>query len=166
MVSPRTASPADGRLATTGLGALLAVATPNEGAPTEAVCRKSTAGSAARPLATAGKGCPRHCFSSHSTHRVRPSDTGNPQALHFLRFRSIGGTLLWSSAAALAASGPPCAAADHISGRFTGCSCARTTISGTTTAGTTTGGTTIGGIDAAIAAGDTTAGTLCAGRTA
>jgi len=40
--------------------------------------------------------CPRHFFSSHSTHRERPAETGKPQAWHWCRFLSTGGTRLWS----------------------------------------------------------------------
>ncbi len=38
--------------------------------------------------------CPRHFFSSHSTHSARPGETGNPQASHFRNARNIGGTWL------------------------------------------------------------------------
>src|ERR1700693_3720291 len=38
-----------------------------------------------------GRRWPRHCFSSHSTQRVRPCDTGNPQALHFCKFLNSAG---------------------------------------------------------------------------
>ena len=37
---------------------------------------------------------PRHFFSSHSTQRCRPSDTGNPQAWHLRRFLRTAGTWL------------------------------------------------------------------------
>jgi hypothetical protein len=45
----------------------------------------------------AGRGvlnCPRHFFSSHSTHSARPAETGKPQASHFFKFLRIGGTWL------------------------------------------------------------------------
>jgi hypothetical protein len=39
-----------------------------------------------------GRRWPRHFFSSHSTQKVRPCDTGKPQALHFCRFLKTRGT--------------------------------------------------------------------------
>ncbi len=54
---------------------------------------RATFGAAAAP----GRGVfnwPRHFFSSHSTQSARPAETGKPQASHFFKFLSTGGTLL------------------------------------------------------------------------
>jgi hypothetical protein len=59
---------------------------------------------------------PRHFFSSHSTHRVRPAETGKPQATHLRRLRKPGGTWLWSGSAGLAVSEIVLVAADQNSG--------------------------------------------------
>jgi hypothetical protein len=171
-VTAATAGEAEGRTAETGARAEAEAAFGcilfDPGALADTPCRKSTAGRAIGVLAAAAdKGCPRHCFSSHSTQSVRPSDTGNPQALHFRKLRSIGGTWLWSASIGFGASGLACTAADHISERFAGCSFAGTTIAGSTLTGSTLAGTTIegttiaetptGGMAAGVAA--TTAGT-------
>src|ERR1039458_6222945 len=52
----------------------------------------ATLGAGSLPLA--GSRWPRHCFSSHSTQKVRPCDTGKPQAWHFCRFLNTGGTAI------------------------------------------------------------------------
>src|SRR5579864_810306 len=42
-------------------------------------------------LAAGVRNFPRHFFSSHSTQRTRPSETGNSQAWHLRRFLKTGG---------------------------------------------------------------------------
>src|SRR5579864_524968 len=43
------------------------------------------------------RSCPRHFFSSHSTHSARPAETGKPQASHLRSPRNTGGTLRLAS---------------------------------------------------------------------
>src|SRR5271166_5169846 len=72
-----------------------------------------------------GSGCalgamvswPRHFFSSHSTQRLRPGETGKPQASHLRKFLSTGGMRLWSCTAEGCAS-LRVSKADH---NFAGC---------------------------------------------
>jgi len=40
------------------------------------------------------RNCPRHFFSSHSTHSRRPAEIGNPHATHLRKSRNTGGTWL------------------------------------------------------------------------
>ena len=64
---------------------------------------RSGAGAAAAALAPVevrldcGLSCPRHFFSSHSTHRLRPGVTGKPQASHFRRVLKVAGTCACSA---------------------------------------------------------------------
>lgn len=62
------------------------------------------------------KGWPRHCFSSHSTHRVRPGETGNPQDWHFCRSRRTGGTAMGAGESEGGLALPSVRAADQNSG--------------------------------------------------
>src|ERR1700691_1117166 len=76
-------------------------------------------GSGCWPAAGCGRYWPRHCFSSHSTQKGRPCDTGNRQAWHFCRFLSTGGTAIDSdTASGRTAAGWVCTAADQKSGFF------------------------------------------------
>jgi hypothetical protein len=43
--------------------------------------------------------CPRHFFSSHSTHKARPAETGKPHASHLRKLRKTGGTEVGSDPA-------------------------------------------------------------------
>src|SRR5215472_11210233 len=74
----------------------------------------TAAGLTATERDACGRSCPRHFFSSHSTHNVRPADTGNPQASHLRNWRNTGGTWLWSlSSTGLKASGSALSVADQ-----------------------------------------------------
>ena len=68
-----------------------------------AVLKLRSTASAGR-LAAGRFNCPRHLFSSHSTHSARPGETGKPQASHVRKFRNTGGTWLWSASAGFSAS--------------------------------------------------------------
>ena len=72
---------------------------------------------------SAALNCPRHLFSSHSTHSARPGDTGNPQASQVRKFRNTGGTWLWSASAGFSASGTGLDATDQNSGFFGNAAC-------------------------------------------
>src|SRR5271155_4229638 len=71
-----------------------------EGGAWEARLTANSGGGIVRPalggseVAGCGSGWPRHCFSSHSTQKVRPRDTGKPQAWHFCRFLNTSGTAI------------------------------------------------------------------------
>jgi len=54
--------------------------------------RHPSGGSRRTPAAGCGSTWPRHCFSSHSTQKIRSCDTGKPQAWHFCSFLNTGGT--------------------------------------------------------------------------
>ena len=69
-------------------------------------------------LAAAGCGrrWPRNCFSSHSTQKVRPWETGKPHAWHFCKFLKTGGTVIDSTDSRVRAAAGVCRAADQKSG--------------------------------------------------
>ena len=83
-------------------GELWTVAWSEEELGTRVFCAASGAAGALETDSGGWTGCdfisgcvmrsPRHCFSSHSTQKVRPCETGKPQASHFCKFLSTGGT--------------------------------------------------------------------------
>src|SRR5580700_3428101 len=75
--------------------------------------------------------CPRHFFSSHSTHSARPVDTGKPQASHLCSFLNTGGTWLSSASSALPTSLAGFSAADQNSAFFAATASAAGAVGGT-----------------------------------